>query len=191
MNQQQFLKALREALETHQVGNVSEILIDYQEHFNEGLRNGKTEEVISAKLGYPTAIAKAYQAESMIREVQKEEETFQWSLAFQIIGRFILIAPLNFFILFIPGVILFSLMMAAWGVTFAVGGTAVAILAMTFKASIFSLGWWAGAGVLSVGFATMGLAFLLILIGFLISKHILLALISYLQWNLKFVLDKK
>ncbi len=100
MNQQQFLTALKEALESLKLEGIPEILIDYESHFKEGLRSGKTEELISAKLGYPMAIAKAYQAESMIRQVQTKQETFRWGFALQIVARFILIAPFNFFILF-------------------------------------------------------------------------------------------
>lgn len=191
MNRQQFLSTLKTALEDLKLERIPEILADYEEHFSEGTRQGKKEELVSAQLGSPSSIAKAYEAEGMIKQVQKKDQAFQWGLALQIMGRFILIAPFNFFILLIPGAILFALIVAGWSVTFGMGAGAVAVVCLTLKASLFSLGWWAGASAMSAGLALFGLTALFGLIGFLISQQIFLAFLSYLQWNLKFILDRR
>ncbi len=130
MTQQEFLKSLKEELERHRVQNIQDVLADYEEHFRHGLNKRKTEEEISQGLGFPATIAKAYQTENMINEIKNPQKGFQLSLAINVIGRLLLIAPFNFFVLFIPGVVIFALMVAGWTVALALGSVSIAILAV-------------------------------------------------------------
>nr|WP_295902566.1 DUF1700 domain-containing protein [uncultured Bdellovibrio sp.] len=190
MNKQEFLKTLREELERHQVPNVQDILSDYEEHFNHGLSKRKTEEEISEGLGFPPTIAKAHKTESLISEIQNPENGFQWSLAFNVIGRLLVIAPFNFIVLFIPGVVVLSLLASGWAVALAIGAVSLALLSLLPTLGALSANAWAWVAGISSSMGLFGMAVLGGMVMFLITKYIIMALINYLQWNLKFVLQK-
>ncbi|MGE0632306.1 MAG: DUF1700 domain-containing protein [Pseudobdellovibrionaceae bacterium] len=190
MKQQEFLSSLKQNLEKYHVENIQDILLDYQEHFTHGLQKGKKEEEISAKLGNPVSIAKAYSAETLIAQVKNPNEKFQVETALKVIGRLVLIAPFNFIVLFIPGVIIFSLLVAGWSVAGAFGVVALSLLGAFVKYSLFVFSFWVLLACISLGFGIFGLAVVSGLVMFFITKFILIGLINYLQWNLKFVLEK-
>ncbi|KYG68625.1 hypothetical protein AZI87_05155 [Bdellovibrio bacteriovorus] len=190
MTKQEFLKNLKEELEKNKVQNVQDILTDYEEHFVHGLSKGKTEVEICEGLGFPSVIAKAYQTESLISEIKNPEKGFNLSLAVTVIGRLLVIAPFNFLILFIPGVVIFALLASGWAVSVAIGSASLALLSMLPFLGTVSAGAWAWVTGLSTSFGLLGLAILGGMVMFVITKYIVLAIISYLQWNLKFILQK-
>lgn len=51
MNKSEYLAALQEALKDINQDSINEILTDYEEHFQAGIENGKTEEEICGELG--------------------------------------------------------------------------------------------------------------------------------------------
>lgn len=190
MNKQEFLKTLKEELERNKVQNVQDILSDYEEHFNHGLSKRKTEEEISEGLGFPATIAKAYKTESLISEIKNPEKGFQWSLAFNVIGRLLVIAPFNFIVLFIPGVVILSLLASGWAVSVAIGSVSLAMLSLLPTLGTLSVNAWAWVAGISTSMGLFGMAVLGGMVMFVITKYVVLAVISYLQWNLKFVLQK-
>jgi uncharacterized membrane protein len=190
MKQIEFLNALKEALTKHGVQNVNNILSDYQEHFVHGLQNGQSEEEISSKLGNPVALAKAYETEALIAKVKNPNSNFQWETAFRVIGRLIVLAPFNVLVLFIPGILIFVFLVAGWSVAVALVSVAFAIAASTVKIGFGGFTMWLFLALGAGSLAALGLAIVFALLMFLITKQIILALISYLQWNLKFALEK-
>ncbi len=60
MNKRDYLDLLRYYLRDLPGVVVNDIIYDYEEHFNAGIENGKTEEQISEELGSPDDIAKEY-----------------------------------------------------------------------------------------------------------------------------------
>lgn len=190
MTKNEFLAVLKSELQKNNVQNISEILSDYEEHFVHGLQSGKSEQAITEKLGNPATIAKAYETEKLISQVKDPKNQFQVGTALKVLGRLIVIAPFNFIILFIPGIFIFSMVVVGWSMVVASGGLAIGILGTIFKLSLSTLSSWALIALGSSFFASVGWSLLAALIMFAISKYILLALINYLQWNLKFVLDQ-
>ncbi len=189
MTKQEFLKSLKEHLERLQITKIQEILVDYEEHFVHGLRKGKTEMEISESLGTPSTIAKAYQTESMINEIKDPQKKFRLSLALNVIIRLLVIAPLNFFVLFIPGALLFAFLITGWATSAAIGSASLAVLSALPALATLPANAWTWVAGISASFSLLGLAVLGGMIMFLISKTILIMLISYLQWNLKFVME--
>ncbi|MEN0057719.1 MAG: DUF1700 domain-containing protein [Bdellovibrio sp.] len=190
MTKQDFLKALKEELEKNKVRNIQDILADYEEHFIHGISKGKSETEICDSLGTPSVIAKAYETEHMISEIKNPESGFRWSLAITIIGRLLVIAPFNFIVLFIPGVVIFALLTSGWAVSLAIGSASLALLSVIPFLGSMTAGFWAVLAGISTSMGLLGMAVLGGMIMFVISKYIVLALISYLQWNLKFILQK-
>ncbi len=189
MNKQEFLNSLKENLERYQIKNIQDILADYEEHFVHGLNKGKREDEISESLGTPSTIAKAYQTESMINEIKNPQNKFRLSLALNIVIRLLVIAPLNFFVLFIPGILLFAFLVTGWSISAAIASGSLAILSALPSIATLPANAWTWIAGLCASFGLMGLGVLGGMIMFLISKTILIMLISYLQWNLKFVME--
>lgn len=190
MTKNEFLKSLKQELERHKVHNVQDVLADYEEHFEHGLAKGKSEFEISQSLGQTSTIAKAYKADSLINEVKNPENGFQWSLAINVVGRLLIIAPFNFIVLFIPSIVIFSLLVTGWVLSLAISAAGLAI-AGVFPALIsFSATSWAWIAAASASLGVVSLGILLGMIMFIITKYILLALINYLQWNIKFITQK-
>lgn len=190
MNKLEFFKLLKLELETNGVRNVHDILADYEEHFNHGLSKGKSEEEICKNLGSPTTLAKAYKTESMIQEIKNRDKGFDLKLALNVVIRLLVLAPFNFIVLFIPGIIIFSLLTTGWALTLALGGVGVGIIGFLPEAATWPLTAWGWMAGISMSLSFFGMAILGGMIMFLISKYILMGLISYLQWNVKFVLEK-
>lgn len=190
MTRQEFLNNLKSELELNQVNNVAEILSDYEEHFIHGINKGKSESEIAASLGSPSTIAKAYKTETMIQEIKNPENTFRWGLALNVLLRLLVIAPFNLFFLFIPGIVIFSLLAAGWSVAVATGSAGFAVLWQLPTIASLSTSFWLSVAGLSASIGLFGLGLLGGLIMFFITKYIVLGLISYLQWNLKFVMEK-
>lgn len=190
MTKHEFLKSLKVELEKNSVRNTEEILADYEEHFTHGLSKGKSEEKIALGLGFPATIAKAYRAEDIVSEVRNPETAFQWGLAFNAIGRLLLIAPFNFFVLLIPGIIIFLILVGGWTAALSIGASGFAILAAVPVLAVSTAKMWALLAAFSTCFGLLGLSLVIGMIMFLFSKYILLALINYLRWNIKFVTQK-
>lgn len=190
MTQKEFLEKLGQELKTYHVAKVEDILNDYKEHFVMGLQNGKSEIEICEKLGSPSVIAKAFETEVMIHKIKNPENKFQFSAALKILGRLLILAPFNFFMVAVPGVILAVLLFCGWAVSASFVGSSLGLFTISLVTGILSLSFWIFLGL---GTASLGLLSLGLLVGtvmFYISKNIILACISYLQWNLKFILEK-
>lgn len=190
MNKLEFLKLLKLELETNGVHNVQDILADYEEHFAHGANKGKSEEDICKGLGSPLTIAKAYKTESMIQEIKSNDKGFDIKLALNVVLRLLVLAPFNLIVLFIPGIIILSFIATGWSVSLAFGGVSLAILGFLPQAAALQMGAWGWVTAISLSISFLGIAALGTMIMFLISKYILMGLISYLQWNVKFVLEK-
>ncbi len=190
MTKQEFLMSLEDNLKLNQVHDIKEILSDYEKHFQHGLSKGKTEAEIAANLGSTTTIAKAYQTENMIKVVKNTNSKFSWSLALTVICRLLIIAPFNFIVLFVPGILLFTFLVIGWSFSAALGSASLALFATLPAVGALMTSAWLWLAGISAGFSLLGLAAIGGMIMFLLSKFILLGLISYLQWNLKFILEK-
>jgi uncharacterized membrane protein len=188
MTQKEFLYQLELALRSHGVGKVSDILADYQEHFEAGLSKGKSENEIAEKLGNPVTIAKAYETEKLIEQVKNPDNGFQPHVALKVIGRLLILAPFNFLVLVIPGAVIFGLLTAGWSVAAALMAVGVSLPAAFFK--VAGLGIWPLIALGSTGLGLLGMAFIVGLIMYAVTRVIFVAVINYLHWNLKFVLEK-
>lgn len=60
MNKNQFLYELQQALEPVDQDMMLEILADFEEHFANGIQQGRTEDQLAQELGQPSEIARAY-----------------------------------------------------------------------------------------------------------------------------------
>jgi len=190
MTKKEFMAELRQALSNNKVNNIDEIVADYDEHFAHALAQGKTEDEISKKLGSPDTIAKAYETESMITTIKDPKTPFKLSRALNVLCRLIVLAPFNFLVLCIPGTVLASLIVAGWSCVVALGSCSLAAIAVAFQAHLIALSVWLGVGAFSACLSFAGATVLGGFLMYVITKQFLLFSISYLQWNVKFILER-
>lgn len=190
MTRKEFITRLQQTLQANHITAVHEIVSDYEEHFNHALAEGKTEQEVCEKLGSPETIAHAYETEKMITTIKDPARPFNVQNALTILGRLVIITPLNFLILFIPGAMLFAILTAGWSVCLSFLAVGFSALAVAFQSNLFNLSGWFTTAVLSGSLGFMGLAVCVGFLMFFLTKSILLLAINYLQWNLKFILEK-
>jgi Predicted membrane protein len=190
MNKKEFLDKLKSELIKRKVAGLDEIMADYEEHFSHALSSGKSETEASEKLGNPVVIARAYETDTLIQNVKNPEKGFEFKLALSVIFRLLLLAPVNFLIILIPGVVAASLLVAGWATAIALGSVGFAILSFLPVVASLSLNFWTWIAGIFTSLGVVGLAVIGLLIMFQITKLSILALINYLRWNLRFVLDK-
>lgn len=190
MTKNEFMTSLRQALLKNNVSKIEDIVADYEEHFAHALAQGKTEDQVSKKLGNPETIAKAYETESMITNIKDPAKPFKLTHALTVLGRLIILAPFNFLVLCIPGSILFAFMIAGWSVAIGFASCAVGALVVGFQGSLLQISGWFNVGVISAGLTFMAITVLAGLFMFTLTKQLLIFTISYLQWNLKFILER-
>lgn len=191
MTQKEFLEILKAELEKRGVSGLSDILRDYEEHFAHAKQNGKTEDEISAKLGHPKNLAMAFETDTMITQLRMKEEPFSWKLGLQVIGRFLILAPFNFFVLFIPGVILFALIVAGWSVVVGIGGASLGILGVSFGAGLLTLSFWAFMAGFATSLGLLGMSVMFAVLMAFFTQQTILAVVAYCKWNLQFLLENQ
>ncbi|OAA29467.1 hypothetical protein AT15_01990 [Kosmotoga arenicorallina S304] len=101
MNSVEYIKRLERGLRKLKPVEREEFLQDYRDHFQEGLRQGKTEDEISRGLGNPDKIARLILAEYNIKaldEKPKSRSVFTAIMSIIGLGFFNLIVTLPFFI---------------------------------------------------------------------------------------------
>ncbi|MBC7419542.1 MAG: DUF1700 domain-containing protein [Bdellovibrio sp.] len=190
MNKNEFILALRSALQKNGVKDIDDIASDYEEHFQQAKIQGKNEDEVSRKLGTPEVIAKAYETDSMVLQMKDTSQPFKFTFAFKVLGRLIVLAPFNFLILLIPGSIILAIVVIGWALTMVTGASALAIVTTGLQANLINLSAWVGVSIFSTTLALFGLTAIFILGMMLITKSIVVFAINYLRWNLKFVLQK-
>ncbi len=73
MNRNEFIKTLEANLKGLPSSEKKEILYDYKEYFQIGLKSGKTEAALAKELGNPKNLAKEHQTEYHVKHALKEK----------------------------------------------------------------------------------------------------------------------
>ncbi|WP_425447425.1 HAAS signaling domain-containing protein [Dethiothermospora halolimnae] len=75
MNKEKFLQSLSKELKDISKEEREDVLFDYREHFDIGLKDGRSEEEISKSLGNPKKIAKQIKVSSILEEASNNTST--------------------------------------------------------------------------------------------------------------------
>ncbi|OZU89591.1 hypothetical protein CIL03_00115 [Virgibacillus indicus] len=179
MNREQFLKKLNASLKKLPHEEQEDILEDFQEHFDIGKSEGKTEEEISKSLGSPSQIGKELLATHYL---EKAGNDYSASNIFRAVWAVIGLGFFNLVIVLGPFVALLAIILAGWitGAAFIVSPLMVlinlAISPGTFE--FFDL-------FFSIALTGLGL---LIAIGMLYAtRFIATGFVRYLNFNAKLV----
>ncbi len=145
-----FMDKLRASLSEYGVTDTREIMLDFEQHFEDGEAAGETEAQVCEKLGDPEEIAKQYISDADIFEekktepkteasgfdssaFQKEEPqaqtTYTQSGGFQVdAGKVVLILLVDFLVFTWALPSLISLVCSLYGITVGVGVSGIAVL---------------------------------------------------------------
>lgn len=77
MTKNEYIKRLKEKLIHLPLDQVDDILYDYEEHFQIGIENGKTEDEIAIELGKPEMIAAQYRYSQVLNDLEMSEDTME------------------------------------------------------------------------------------------------------------------
>jgi len=191
MNKNEYIKKLSSCLGRIPENERQDVINDFEEHFKEGISEGRTEEDIADSLGDPRALANQLRASIMLSEAEKTTSAVNITRAvFATLG-------LGFFnLVFVlgPFIAIFGIVVALFALSIGVTATGIAV----FFASIF----WPllpqyfvlGTNTAVAIFSSMGVTCLGILFftGNVYLARILYRLfLRYIRFNLRIVKGRK
>lgn len=97
MTKNQYFKELKKQLKLYAIKESEDILKDYEEHFNEALSNGKTEDEICKSLGSPENVAKQYTTEDKAPKKKSNKKFFVLTIVFGVLMLYFGITTINLF----------------------------------------------------------------------------------------------
>lgn len=191
MNKQEFIAGLNRYLGNLPAPDRDEILYDYEEHFRNGISDGKTEEEIASSLGDPRALARQFNANFLVQRAESDTtagNTLKAVLATLGLGFFNLVFILGPFI-GLAGV-LFGLFAAAGailisGVAVFAASVAGPLLPVTLNSDLGLFITPAAAFFTSVGLICLGLLFFIA--NFYLARLFFTATVRYLKFNLNII----
>lgn len=179
MTKSEYLNSLYQYLKGMPESEKRDIVAEYENHFIEGLRDGKSEQEIIGMLGAPKEMARAINAESAVNQAEESQKTSNITQALvTVIG----LSVLNFILITGP-------LMIALGILFSIVLTSIAFLLTPF-ALVFKYYVLSEVILIEDVFAVMGwfgLGLILIVLLFFILKWSYIGFVKNLKWNVKLV----
>jgi uncharacterized membrane protein len=178
MNKEQFLHELSEHLRRLPEEERNDILYDYEEHFQFGIEEGKTEAEIIKALGSPKAIAKETLASHRLEQV-KNNPTF--SNVARAIVAIIGLGFLNLVVVLAPLLTMGSLILTLWTVSAVFVLSPLLLLTKIIFAQIFIL------SDVFVSILLFGIGLLLGIGAYYCTVWFKTLFVKYANWNLKVI----
>lgn len=179
MNRGQFLKQLSEQLSALPRNERDDILNDYNEYFENGLLEGKSESEIAENLGSPELIAKELNITNTFAQV---DQKMTFSNVISAIGLTIGLSFLNLIIVLGPAIAIAGVLFGGW-----VSSVALIFSPLLQLVSIM-LGFnqaFAFEIFLSIGFS--GLGIILLIVMYYVTIFSSKVFIRYCKWNVTVV----
>lgn len=188
MKRVEFIKELKKTISRMTSSEREDILRDYEEHFDAGSRDGKTEEEIARALGNPRVIGRAYKMDTLLQEGEKKHSFGSTTRAvFASLG----LGVFNVLFVLGPYAGLVGVLAGLWAASFTIAAAGFgAVLAVPFRfllPSFVSLGGMSPLFVLFAGIGVCALG-LLAAIGMVkLSKLFFAITVRYLRFNLRVI----
>ncbi len=183
MKKQIYLKTLRKELAGLPKEEIDDIIEDYKEHFETGLKKRRKEESIAKGLGKPKQVAKQLKAEYHVKiaqETKKIKHVGKAIFATVSLGLFNLIIVLG------PLIGLFAVIISLYAVVLSLGVSGVAsfvagVLLIIAGSATF------GLGVFFAGIALIAFTILFVEVVNLVTKYFFKGVIAYLKLNVRII----
>jgi uncharacterized membrane protein len=194
MDKKTFMTAMKGHLSGMPKDEREDILLEYEVHFSEGKKAGKTEEQICKELGNPLEIAKMYRVNVLIQTAEENVSTnniMRAILASVGLGLFNLILVLGPFV----GVLGVVVGIFAASVALVFSGVVVVLRGLIgpFGAAWIDIpnAWLVDAMVTTpLGIGLFALGILIFIFGVVLGKWIYRLTIKYLRFNLRMITGK-
>lgn len=183
MNKEQFLKSLRSKIKTLPKEEKVDILTDYEEHFEMGKREGKTEKSIVDELGSPNQIAKEI---LVAYRVDSAASTLSFVAVFRAVMSFIGLSLFNGLLIVGPFLIVAILIAAGW---MSVGYLVLSPFVVVFDVLVHSIPFVWFYFFWSVIFLGIGLLLSILMIR--ITTFILRVTVRWLTFNIEIIQTRK
>ncbi|GIO27310.1 HAAS signaling domain-containing protein [Ornithinibacillus bavariensis] len=179
MNKGQFIEKLNDALKRLPSSEREDIINDFEEHFEIGLSEGKTEQEIAASLGSPQQIAKEMIVTYRLEQV---EETASTGNIFRAVWAVIGLGFFNLVIVLGPFIALLGILFSGWviGVTFLLNPV-LYLLNVVIYPEVFELYG------LFFTIALCGLGIFVIIGMYYVTRWLFKGFIRYLNFNVRMV----
>jgi uncharacterized membrane protein len=180
MNKEMFINELNQHLDKIPLDDRKEIIYDYEEHFEIGLSEGKTEEEISNSLGNPKSIAKELLLDYRVQQAEKDSNVVTMSRA---VLAFIGLSFLNLIILFPPFMSIVGVLIGIWVTALVLTLSPIAALIsgffLSFDATFLS--------IILKSLVACGTGLIIIFCATYITKFFIEIVIKYLKYNLRLI----
>ncbi len=178
MNKTEYLKRLSDELGHMPYGDVKDIIQSIEEHFDEGLGEGRTEEEIAASLGDPKELATEFKDGVKFNQIMKKRKRLKDYTGPDGRGR-IFVVIFNLFVGIAMWVILLCAIIAAFCVLAADCGLAGLIIASLIMGKITEF----LVPFIFLALTLVCVAVFLIVLLILGIKYYVKGLKSYIRWN--------
>ncbi|CAM4121308.1 DUF1700 domain-containing protein [Bacillus paramycoides] len=177
MNKEQFLRELSNQLRKLPEEERKDILFDYEEHFQFGVEEGKTESEIIKGLGSPKVIAKELLAMYRFDEMKKDPSTSNVTRA---VMAAIGLSLFNFIIVLGPLIAIISIIFSLWIAGISSVVTPFFVILKVFMGTFL----WID---LFVSITFVGVGLLLCIAAYYSTKWFKRLCVRYVIWNFKMI----
>lgn len=188
MNKHTFMEILKSSLGNMPQDEINDILYDYNEHFEIGINNGKTEEEICRELGDPRTIGKSYKASMAIERAEENPSTknlFSAVLAAIALGFFNLVIVLGPFLAAVG--IIIGLFAVSGGIFISGIASIIGIFIAPFMPMYVHVDGINGFALFFFGIGLTALGALMFIGVCYVSKYFYKLTVKYLNWNINII----
>lgn len=184
MNKERFLKVLKKNLRGLPKEEIEDIMLDFEEHFDIGKKENRTEEDLAGSLGNPKFLARQLKATSYLRIAEQTTSTSNISRAvFASIG----LGFFNLFFILPPFIIIAAMIISLFATAIAVAASGIAGFFGSIFYPVFSnyvtFSFNPAVGIFGfLGIAALGILFFVGVV--YISRFLYRQLVRYLKFNL-------
>ncbi len=191
MNKSEYIKKLSSCLGRIPEDERQDVISDFEEHFKEGLLEGRTEEDIADSLGDPKALANQLRASILLSEAEKTTSATNITRAvFATLGM----GVLNLVFVLGPFIAIFGIVVALFALSIGITATGIAVFFASIFGPLLPQYFVLGINTAVAIFSSMGVTCLGILffIGNVYLARILYRLfLRYIRFNLRIVKGRK
>ncbi len=190
MDKKTFIKTLKANLLTLSKEDGADVVADYEEHFQIGLKRKRKESEIAKALGSPKDLAKQIKAEFAIKQAEEKKSPtnmFRAVYATLGLGFFNLVLVLGPFIAF------FAVIVSLFATGFSIAVSGVVVTFASFFVPLFpiTISFIGAMGLFFTGIGLFCLGLLFLIGSYYIARAFSHLTVSYLKFNVKLIKGKQ
>lgn len=190
MTKKEFLTQLREELVGYDQSEVAELIKDYEQHFEDGVKEKRSEAEIAEKLGDPRLIAKEYKTAALVKKAEEKPTVLNVSRA---LLAFIGMGFFNLVFVFGPYMGALGLLFGGVVTAFAMVVTGFTGIGMALLSPFLTAVEWGTSPIAAFFYSIATVCFgMLLAIGMVqVIRWFFSVTLSYIKFNLSIVTGSK